>query len=149
MVAKDAYLAMTNNKGNVDMARTLLISTATYMVKHIENKSNRLAYARAISRCQHIFSEVESGNDLRLMVHKLFMLHHSANKQVKKGWFTRESEYYATGIQHAIDVAESISIRFVDGYLSNTAHFNTDILEGAGDEHQMCACLLSFGRVKK
>ena len=140
---------MTNVKETCDLARTLLTSTATYVANHIHSRASRLAYARSISRCEQIFSEAESGNDLTVITHKLFALRHSMGGQLKKKWFNRESEYYTIGVQHAIDVAESISIRFVNGYSGKDTLLDASILGEVGDEHQICACLSSFGQTKR
>jgi hypothetical protein len=139
---------MNSNAENAEVARALLVSTATYVARHVENPKNKLAYVRAASRCQELCSEVESGNDLSLMKHKLFALRYNVSAQFKKSWFNRETEYYSLAIQHAIEAIDSISIRFVNGYSGKDELLFLNVLEGATNEHQICACLARFGQTK-
>src|ERR1700677_3191033 len=71
---------MNNDKETCDLARLLLIATGTHVTHHISNQKNKLAYARASSRCQHICSEHVSDNDLPLMKQKLITLRYDVDK---------------------------------------------------------------------
>jgi hypothetical protein len=129
------------SKEAAESVKTLLISTATYVSSRVENKKNRLAYLRAMSRCRHLCSETESGVDLAVMKHKLFELRYNVGSTVKKRWFNREEEYYLMAIQQAIDVVNSIYVRFVSGYSGKNELLFLTPMEMNIDEHQVCACV--------
>jgi hypothetical protein len=138
----------SSNKEACDLMRTLLNSTGTYIARNIPSERNRLAYARAMSRCQRLCSEQEVGNDLTLVKQKLIFLKYDVDKRMKRRWWSRERQYYMMSVEHAIEVADSILSRFVNGY-TNAEEFTTvaDLLKGARNGHQICACLDCFGKV--
>lgn len=135
--------------GNADLARGLLVSTATHVAAHIDNHRNKLAYMRAATRCWQLCSDIESGINLDLMKYKLFALRYNVSVHFKKRWFNREAEYYAMGIQHAIEVIDSIFVRFETGYSHSNELLHLSILEGTINEHQVCACLERFSQIKR
>jgi hypothetical protein len=112
-------------------------STCTHVAYHINKEKYRFSYVRAMSRCYNLCSEKESGNDLWLMKSKLVAMRAIAPKQLKKRWFSSENGYYMMGVQHSIDVVDSILTRFVKGYSSEDEVFVRNILEGWKDEREV------------
>jgi hypothetical protein len=141
-------LAMDNNRETCNLVRALLLASGLHVARHITNQRNRLAYARAMSRCQHICSEHVSGNDLLLMKQRLITLKYDASKRLKKRWFSREDHYYTMSMDHAVEIIDSILVRFVNGYSNEGKSLAIDLIEGSDNGHQICACLDCFGKVK-
>jgi len=128
--------------------RILLGSTCTYTAGRIQDTRCRFAYAMAFSRCYSICSELRSGNDIYLMRQELIHLRTEAPKHFKKRWFNRENEYTMLAIEHAIEVVESILLRFVRGYSNEDETFIRNILEGDADGHQVCSYLERIGQIE-
>lgn len=127
---------MTISKEVCDLARTLMGSTCTHVASHIAKEKYRHAYVRAVARCYHMCSEAENGNDLVLMRNKLNTLRCTVPKHLKRRWFGSENGYYIMGIQHSINIADSILTRFVRGYSSEDEVFVRNILEHGQKELQ-------------
>lgn len=139
---------MNNSREASELARLLLVSTGLHVARHIGNDKNRLAYARAMSRCQHVCAEAVSGNDLLLMKQRLITLKYDVSKNIKRRWFNREAHYYTMSIGHAIETIDSILTRFVTGYSNEDKAIVMSLLEGHDNGHQVCACLDSLRKTK-
>lgn len=127
--------------------RILLGSTCTYTTSRIQDTRCRFAYAMAFSRCYSICSELRSGNDVYLMRQELIHLRTETPKFFKRRWFNRENDYTMLAINHAIEVVESILLRFVRGYSNEDETFIRNILEGNADGHQVYSYLERLSKI--
>lgn len=127
--------------------RILLGSTCTYTASRIMDTKCRFAYAMAFSRCYAICSEKRSNDDVYLMRQELIHLRTETPKYFKKQWFSRENHYTILAINHAIEIVESILVRFVRGYSNEDESFVRNILEGDADGHQVCSYLERLSKI--
>jgi hypothetical protein len=82
-----------------------------------------------MSVCHSFCSGSESGQDIVVVRRKIRNLLACAPRQIRRRWFTLEKGYYIMGLQHALNVVDSIMIRFVEGYSSQDEVFIRNILE--------------------
>jgi hypothetical protein len=102
----------------------------------------------AMSRCYAICSEKRSNNDVYLMRRELIHLRTETPKYLKKRWFNMENQYTMLAIHHAIEVVESILVRFVRGYSNEDETFVRNILEGDADGHQVFSYLERLSKIE-
>ena len=96
-----------DRKEIIELMKALIDSTRSYVSVRIQNKDNKLAYLQAIDRC---FTLCEVARDKAALELGILALMYYAPQ--RSGWFNRTNEYYKLGIDHSLDVVQSISKRF-------------------------------------
>jgi hypothetical protein len=103
---------MIDNKETNALVRFLLGSTCAYVLNHIKNEKDQVAYMKGIARCYSVCSEHEG--DVYRMRQEFAYLANTLPKQLKRRWFSREADHYVMAFEHALDVVNSVINRFVD-----------------------------------
>jgi hypothetical protein len=121
---------LSQNKEIAELVKILMDSTCTYAAMHIGNEKNRFAYVRAMSRCLNLcMGPACKGNTQRMQVELLKLRKEVPKTFVRRfEWFSNTKGYYMLGIHQALQVVESISVRFEKGYSSSDVFFMRSIL---------------------
>lgn len=113
-----------------ELVRTLIDSTCTYIASNVDREGDRFAYVRAMSRCLNLCTDASCQNDVNKMKKELLKLRKDASKSLRKRFelFGNTNRYYMLGIQHSLEVVESIGTRFDKGYSHADEFFVRSIL---------------------
>jgi hypothetical protein len=105
-----------------------------YTASHIQNEKNRFAYVRAMSRCLET-CRVNKSSIKRIRA-ELVKLRKDAPKTFmgRLELFSNTKKYYMLGIEHSLEVVESIGIRFDKGYSHADRWFIRSILGRSTNE---------------
>ena len=126
-----------NRKEIIELVRALIDSTATYVAPRIDNDKNKFAYIRAMSRCYTICGSMQNADDLAATKFELLkVLHDFTTKCPKRRFefFSNTRKYYMLGIEHSLDIVDSLTKRF-DGHAPHSdVIFPRSILEVFGYE---------------
>jgi len=115
------------------LMRTLLNSTCVYSLSRIANVTNQYAYLKSMKRCYYICSENMNGNDLLRMETALLKLRRDTPKTFMRRieLFSNVKDHYMLGIDHSLDIVQSMIARFEKGYAHADEFFVRNILEGS------------------
>lgn len=104
----------SNDKEIIELLRILMNSMCVYVAPRIQNDKNRFAYVRAMSRCFAVCNDLENKEDLAKIKLELLKVlrEHVKTPPPRFEIFSATSKYYKLGIEHSLDVVESLTKRF-------------------------------------